>query len=310
MQILRNIIVPTGNILVVEGEKGKLECLSLGDYGKEINLNQHKKVEHTSLLPLDKKWVCTVSTQYGCSSGCKFCDVPKVGPGRNASLEDIVGQILTVISLHPEVKSTERFNIHYARMGEPTWNFSVIDSSVLLKGMLSSFHLHPVVSTMLPKNNHRLIEFLQRWVDVKNHIYGGEAGLQLSINSTEEKERQEMFSGSAVSLENIAKMMNTLPRPVGRKYTLNFAVADYTVDAEMLVRLFDPKYFVCKLTPMHKTSSALENGIRTKGDYTEAYPYEQLEQELKNVGFETLVFIASKEEDESRITCGNAVLAG
>ena len=37
MKILRNIKVPTGNIMIVEGEKGKLECLSIGDYGKEAN---------------------------------------------------------------------------------------------------------------------------------------------------------------------------------------------------------------------------------------------------------------------------------
>lgn len=38
MNILRNIKVPTGNILIVDGDKGKLECLSIGDYGKEVNL--------------------------------------------------------------------------------------------------------------------------------------------------------------------------------------------------------------------------------------------------------------------------------
>lgn len=29
VKILKNIKVPTGNILVIEGDKGKLECLSL-----------------------------------------------------------------------------------------------------------------------------------------------------------------------------------------------------------------------------------------------------------------------------------------
>jgi hypothetical protein len=38
MKIIRNIEVPTGNILVVDGEKGQLECLSLGDYGKDTNI--------------------------------------------------------------------------------------------------------------------------------------------------------------------------------------------------------------------------------------------------------------------------------
>lgn len=36
MMILRRLSVPTGDILVVEGSGGKLECLSLGDYGKGV----------------------------------------------------------------------------------------------------------------------------------------------------------------------------------------------------------------------------------------------------------------------------------
>ena len=38
MNILRNIEVPTGNIMIVKGEKGKLEVLSLGDYGRTENV--------------------------------------------------------------------------------------------------------------------------------------------------------------------------------------------------------------------------------------------------------------------------------
>jgi len=309
MEILKNIEVPTGNIFIVRGEKGRLECLSLGDYGQAVNLNQHKKVEHTNLLPLSVKWVCTISTQYGCSSGCRFCDVPKCGPGINATLDDIMGQVMTVRDLHSEIKSTERFNVHYARMGEPTWNPAVLDSAVLIKYALSDFHVHPVVSTMMPAKNKNLEHFIWKWCQIKNDYYGGEAGLQLSINSTSFRERNEMFSENALHLAHISEMMKRMERPKGRKYTLNFAIAGYEIDASFLSSLFNPDDFICKLTPMHKTTSALNNGIETDGDYTESYPYEEDEYNLKKAGFDVLTFIASKEEDESRITCGNAVLA-
>lgn len=309
MEIHKAINVPTGKILLVNGEKGKLECLSLGDYGKAVNLNQHKKVLHTDLLPLTEKWVCTISTQYGCSSGCRFCDVPRCGPGVNATLDDIMNQVMTVRELHPEVRATDRFNIHYARMGEPSWNPAVLDSAILFKYALPEFHVHPVVSTMMPKKNKALEHFVYRWCEIKNEYYGGEAGLQLSINSTDQFERNDMFSGSALGLEAISDMMKHMPRPKGRKYTLNFAIAQYTIDARKLAILFDPEYFICKLTPMHKTKAALAHDIKTNGDYTEAYPYDTYERALKSAGFDTLVFIASKEEDESRITCGNAILA-
>jgi 23S rRNA (adenine2503-C2)-methyltransferase len=97
---------------------------------------------------------------------------------------------------------------------------------------------------------------------------------------------------------------------VGRKITLNFAVADYEIDAQKLSELFDPTYFIVKLTPMHKTSTALDNNIKTAGDYTTMYPYQHHEVALKNAGFDVLVFIASEYEDLGRITCGNAILSG
>lgn len=322
VKILKNIKVPTGNILVIEGDKGKLECLSLGDYGKDVNLKadhmgltrEIHKVEHTKLLPLSEKWVITISTQYGCSMGCKFCDCPKVGIGLNATYDDLKNQIIAGLSLHPEVTSTKRLNIHYARMGEPTWNYNVIDFTKNIRKELYLYInrslIHPVVSTMMPKNNILLDDFINNWLEIKNYDFRGDAGLQLSINSTNENERNEMFNGNALSLKSISAMAKYWDTPKGRKYTLNFAVADYEINAEKLRDLFNPDKFIVKLTPMHKTSTAVKNGIETKGDYTTYYPYRDIEEKLKKVGFDVLVFIASEYEDLGRITCGNAILSG
>jgi len=318
MKILDRFKVPTGDILIVNGEKGKLEMLSLGDYGKDINLKcdalglnrEIDKVIHTKLLPLEEKWVITISTQYGCSMGCKFCDVAKVGKGVNATYNDLVKQVLTGIKLHPEVTFSKRLNVHFARMGEPTWNPNVLDTAKWLKTHIDpEFKVHPVVSTMMPKNNEWLKTFIHTWMRIKNRLYNGEAGLQISINSTNEKEREIMFSNSASSLEDISRIMEGII-PVGRKITLNFALADYEIDSAILLKYFNPDDYVIKLTPMHKTSTAINNGIKTNGDYTAYYPYKDIEQKLKNKGYDVLVFIASAEEDMSRITCGNAILSG
>lgn len=307
-EIIKNIEVPTGNILIINGEAGKLECLSLGDYGKDVNLNQHKPVIHTDLMPLSKKWVITISSQYGCQMNCKFCDCPGIPFGGNASLEDLARQVEASMSIHPEITEGERLNLHFARMGEPTFNSEVIDYTSLFYELYQGFHKHPVVSTMMPNTNPRLSSFLSEFMILKNYLYGGNAGLQISINSTDEDEREDMFNHCALHLDDIAEILYSIDEPLGRKITLNFAIADYTIDANKLVSLFDPKYFICKLTPMHKTRAAKENNIKTEGDYTTHYPYMEIEQRLKDVGFDVLVFIASKEEDESRITCGNAIL--
>jgi 23S rRNA (adenine2503-C2)-methyltransferase len=292
--------------------------LSLGDYGKEVNVKcdsmgltrEIKKVTHCEMLPRGEKWVITISTQYGCSMGCSFCDVPMVGRGINASFNDLVRQVLCGIKLHPEVEGTKRLNIHFARMGEPTWNPNVLDAAKWFHEHLDSeFHVHPVVSTMMPRRNEWLKTFIHTWMRIKNRLYKGNAGLQLSINSTSAEERRKMFNGNACSLEEISRVMEGII-PNGRKITLNFALAGYEIDPTVLLKYFDPSDYIIKLTPMHKTSTAKYNGILTHGDYTTYNPYREDEERLKSAGYDVLVFIASEYEDLGRITCGNAILSG
>jgi len=319
MNITKHIKVPTGDILCAEGDRGDIEFLSVGDYGKAVNIKadfldlsyEPKPFKHTAMLPLTEKWVITISTQHGCSMGCEFCDVPLVGKGTNVTLRDLQQQILTSIDLHPEITWTQRLNVHFARMGEPTFNIDVLRCAEWLHAMYHRTHApHPVVSTMMPKHNPDLYEFLNKWMRIKSHMYHGNAGLQLSINSTCQDERRKMFNGNEMSLIKIVALMNRCERPKGRKITLNFAVAGYEIDAKWLAALFDPEYYICKLTPMHKTIRAEKNNIRTGGDFTDYYPYRKHEEELKAEGFDVLVFLASEAEDLGRITCGNALLSG
>jgi len=325
MRLLKKIKVPTGEIYTAEGEKGMLEFLTVGDYGKQANIKadflgitrELNGVPNGEVQPLTEKWVVTISTQYGCSMGCKFCDVPKVGPGRNATKQDMIDEVLTALEEHPEIKDTKRLNIHFARMGEPTWNPKVIEAAVEIRRMASihfghSVLIHPVVSTMLPANNHKLNDFLWDWAQcIKNDAYDGDAGLQFSINSTDDEQRKYLFSGSSLTLGQISDLADRLPKPKGRKYTLNFALADDSIiEGKVLASLFDPERWICKITPLHRTSSAEQNNIRTTGGYEAFTPYKAVEDDLKAHGFDVIVFVPSYDEDDGLITCGNAILSG
>lgn len=332
MNIVRNLQVPTGNILIVKGDKQEkgaktkyLEAISLGDYGRDLNVKADflgltrdiKGVPNGKIMPLTEKWVATISTQYGCSMGCLFCDVPKVGKGINANIQDLINQVQACLSIHPEIATTKRLNVHFARMGEPTFNNNVLRfTNENLRECIFPYVgrslVHPVISTMLPKSNKNLMEFLNVWtIDIKNHMFRGDAGLQFSINSTSDEQREEMFNGNSLSLKEISEIGKSLIDPRGRKYTLNFALADeYEVDAEKLVKLFNPKKFIVKITPLHKTNSCDENNIKTSLGYSEFTPYSKVEKDLKDVGFDVIVFIPSYDEDLGRITCGNAILSG
>ena len=110
-----------------------LEFLTVGDYGKENNIKADflgltKKIDGVQHhdVNIQDKWVATISTQKGCPMKCTFCDVHKYGFFGNASMLDLEYQIRYIIE-HEDVRFTNRFNVHYARMGEPTWNPSVLE---------------------------------------------------------------------------------------------------------------------------------------------------------------------------------------
>ena len=299
----------------------KLEYLYVGDYGKENNIKadflgytakingvQHKDVN------LGEKLVVTISTQKGCPMNCMFCDCPKVGCHGNVSREELAEEVINAIR-ESGCKHTDRFNLHLARMGEPSFNPDVLtfveyDLQRIVRQEMDADVIHPVFTTMLPKNNRFLKDMIERWCVIKNYVYDGEAGLQFSINSTDEAQRNQLFRGMSLSLEEISELAKGLTWPKGRKYTLNFPVTKDTIlDPKKLSRLFDKEQWLVKITPIHETKEAVANGIKTDTGYYSYDVYEQFEKPLLEEGWDVIVFIPSKEEDEDRITCGNALLA-
>jgi 23S rRNA (adenine2503-C2)-methyltransferase len=310
----------TGRIFVDPDRK--LEFLAVGDYGKENNLKADflgltKRIEGVEHFPVDysNKLVVTISTQKGCSCKCNFCDVPKVGYHGNATADDLWYEIASAL-WNLRVPFTKRLNIHFARMGEPTYNPAVLSfthtlqSRIYESGLIDAEVIHPVVSTMMPKHNKGLQAFLLDWCYIKNVDFVGEAGLQLSINSTDDAQRNIGFNGLALSLDEVSKLAHGLPDPDGRKYTLNFAVTkDSILEASKLDGLFDRQKFIVKLTPIHQTTAASVNGYDITNSYERYDVYEKFERPLTDLGWDVIVFVPSKEEDADRITCGNALLA-
>jgi len=321
--------LPTGYLFTDEYSKGQLETLSIGDYGKAHNvkadfLGYYKEINgvpNMDCMPMTEKWVITLSTQYGCVMGCNFCDVPNIPFRGNASFQDLTNQLYSAIKLFPDTSYTERLNIHFARMGEPIFNDNVFEFTKWLYYFgkraiqdelgLRIEVLHPVLTTSLPKKYKPLYGKIIEWCDIKNEVYNGQAGLQFSINSTDKNQRDEMFGGDQLNLIDFAEMAYKLPKPIGRKYCLNFAYStDYIIEASLLAEMFDPEKFMVKITPIHNNNSCKENGIKTIGGYESYQPYRKPEEELKEAGFDVLVFVPSMDEEDGLVTCGNAILGG
>lgn len=298
-----------------------IEYLYVGDYGKENNikadfLGYTKRIEKVEHKPVDikNKLVVTVSSQKGCPMNCNFCDCPKLGFNGNASLAKLISEITTGIALSG-IKHGERLNVHYARMGEPTFNNNVITSARLIAEMTQAEDsditfdtYHPVVSTMMPKSNKHLYEFLSKWVET-GFKFGGEDGfgLQFSINTLDEEQRNEMFRNKSLLLQEIGDIIKKLPMPKKRKYTLNFAVTSKcNLDVDLMNKYFDKEKCIVKITPIHETVEAVNEGYEIVKDFD---VYEKFEQPLVKDGWDVIVFIPSKEEDADRITCGNSLIA-
>lgn len=298
-----------------------LEYLYVGDYGKENNIKASflgydrriDKVEHKD-VNIEDKLVVTVSSQKGCPMKCNFCDCPKLGFHGNASTAELITEIMSGISLSG-IRHGKRLNVHYARMGEPTFNPNVIVSAKLIAQILNDTdsnvkfdEYHPVVSTMMPKGNKNLFEFIKKWVET-GFEYGGEDGfgLQFSINTLNEDDRNAMFNNMSRSLSDIGQFIDELPMPKKRKYTLNFAVTSKSdLSPELMDKYFNKDKCIVKITPVHETVEAIDNGYEIVTDFD---VYEQFEKPLVNDGWDVIVFVPSKEEDEDRITCGNSLIA-
>lgn len=147
---------------IVSDTNLNLEYLYVGDYGKENNIKADflgytkriEKVEHRD-VDITDKLVVTISSQKGCPMACDFCDCPKYGFHGNCSKIELLSEITTGIALSG-IKHGKRLNVHFARMGEPTFNQNVIfaarDLTKILKdGDVTFDEYHPVVSTMMPK---------------------------------------------------------------------------------------------------------------------------------------------------------------
>lgn len=221
-----------------------MEYLYVGDYGKENNIKadflgltkEINGVEHHD-VDLDYKLVVTISTQKGCPMNCMFCDCPKVGYHGNLSFSEMCAEVKRAIRASGATH-TKRFNLHLARMGEPMFNYDNVSAllhalpHIIGRTQLKADVIHPVLTTMLPKaiQREKLIDLIWGFCQsIKNEKYDGEAGLQFSINSTDDAQRDALFRGKSHSLADISLIADALPMPKGRKYTLNFPVTAQTI---------------------------------------------------------------------------------
>jgi 23S rRNA (adenine2503-C2)-methyltransferase len=259
-------------------------------------------------LPREKKWVVMVSTLYGCPVECKMCDAGGFYHGK-VSKERMLAQIDQMVDKHypDRVIPCEQFKIQFARMGEPSFNREVLRVLEELPTRYDAPGLMPSLSTVAPAGVDGFFEELRQ---IKDQYYsGGRFQFQFSLHTSDEELRKTLIPVKMWSFAQMAEFGERYYQPGDRKVTLNFALAEGNpVEAESLLRYFDPEKFLIKITPLNPTYSAESNGLQSYLDAGDEEKQYDLPEKLKQAGYQVILSIGETEENLIGSNCGQFVL--
>jgi 23S rRNA (adenine2503-C2)-methyltransferase len=278
MEIVNAFYLPSGRIFLVNIGGYLIECTEMrdvlisGKHRKEVRNSLDPRVIWKHLSNYQEKWLLTVSTQKGCPHNCHFCDVAGLGFEGDLTEEEIREQIILILENTPHVNYSKKVKIGFARMGEPSHNLdnvlNVINTldniSCLISGERrclvwdKKFTWLPCFNSILPRKTTKGLsgfDVIDRVVESKEKHHNGHLHFQISVNSTCEKTRQELFAGADVltvdeSIRHLKKHKIT-----DRTITLNFIVMDgVEVDVQKLKKMgLTGDKFAVKLIPLNET---------------------------------------------------------
>ena len=278
-------------VYVVEFPKGLVECVEAVQPPRSR----------------EEKWVLMISTLFGCPISCQMCDAGGHYRGKLTEPEMFAQIEYLIQQRYPNgFVPSEQFKIQFARMGEPALNMDVIDLLENLPGKINAPGLMPSVSTIAP---HGTDKFFERLIEVKNQVYPtGRFQFQFSIHTTDPDLRDQIIPVKKWGFERIAKYGEDYYRPGDRKITLNFALAENSpVDADELLRYFDPDRFLIKVTPLNPTYQAESTGLTSYLDpNNKVAVYPELEK-IREAGYQVIISIGEQEENRIGSNCGQYV---
>lgn len=254
----------------------------------------------------DEKWVAILSSQYGCPVGCPFCDAGDHFNG-NLTKEELLAQLDYLVDARfPGRKvPTRKFKVQFARMGEPALNPAVVDAIREMRTRYDAPGLMPCVSTVAPELSG---DFFERLLAVKRELYDESFQLQFSIHTTDPALREKLVPCRKWSLERMADYGARFHGGRGRKVALNFALSpNAPVDARLLLRHFDPKHFMVKLTPVNPTENARLRGLVSPLEPGFEEGTHPVVRALHDAGFEVVISIGEPEENELGSNCGQVL---
>jgi 23S rRNA (adenine2503-C2)-methyltransferase len=186
-----------------------------------------------------------ISSQIGCSLGCRFCRTGDGGFGRNLESDEILNQILFFKAGHLE--RNRRFNIVFMGMGEPFLNLDNIERSIQILNAIDGFALSEKRITISTIGIPGAISALSG-TDLK-------FSLAVSLNASTDRVRKEIMPAAydiAPTLAASEEFASVRKTRVTLEYVLISGVNDTPDDARRLAELTSGKPFKINIIPFNE----------------------------------------------------------
>lgn len=320
MKFKNSCYLPSGRVFLFETEDGYIiESTEMRDVAvdgkshQEVRTSLDPHVIWRHLVPYEKKWLLTVSTQKGCTHNCKFCDVAPLPFNGNLSEAEIIVQIALLLKCTPYVKYCDKAKIGFARMGEPSHNLKNVLGAIKRLPEISkredrNFNWLPCFNSILPRKTMEGLngeDVIKSVIETKEKDYNGRLHFQISCNSTDEEKRQQLFGNADVmSIEEIINIIKN-EKITNRTVTLNFIVMDgIEIDVNKLVKMgLNHDKFAIKLIPLNQTENSVNNDLKTYANYNNYEKLLSLRDEFSSHNIPVVVDAIAKCE-EAGLCCG------
>jgi len=212
-------------------------------------LRDDLKIESVLMRHIDGRRTVCVSSQVGCSIGCRFCATGQQGFKRNLSADEIVEQVLffaRFLRTKPTEDgplSTEKVtNIVFMGMGEPFLNYDNVLEAIKILNDKEGFNLgarHISISTI------GITEGIEKLAKEKLQI-----NLAISLHAPNNNLRSKLMPiNKKYPIEKILAAVNDYIKKTKRRvmfeYLMIDGVNDFEGEAEELAKLLKkPFYFI------------------------------------------------------------------
>jgi 23S rRNA (adenine2503-C2)-methyltransferase len=191
-----------------------------------------------------------ISSQAGCSLGCRFCYTASLGPGPDLSSAEIVSQYHAVwrdLGLPSNAAQGKVTNIVFMGMGEPLLNLEAVMKAISIYGDQAGLDISSRRITVSTAGIVPGIDRLGRECDVQ---------LAVSLNAVDDSLRSELMPiNRKWPLDQLMQSLKAYPlarrRRISIEYIMLQDVNDSLTDAKNLVRWLAPLKVKVNLIPFN-----------------------------------------------------------